>query len=260
MTKSVHLQLFPNVLQISSNELLLNKMDTIRAICNVALSIRKENNIRVRLPLSSLTIYSKVSVDLTDLTDIIQDELNVKTIVFSSDFHNVAEEFTTVNMKLCGAKYGKDLKNIVTAVNQGNYTINETKTELKIGEITLTAEEFTTGLRLKTTSANTRIVNNNLVIELNTTLTEELQQEGIVRDIIRSVQEIRKELNLNLSDEIYLQIQSESEYITTIISQSHFLDEINSQTLAKSLKPSSAAQVFQQTINDHPVTIAIAKA
>ena len=122
---SVHLQDFPDVSFIVEDQNLVSKMDLVRRICSTALSIRDHKNLRVRLPLSSLSIIGTNSSLLQDFKEIIADEVNVKEVITKDDFTEFAELKLQINFKKIGAKFKEKVKEINEELIQEIYYIKD---------------------------------------------------------------------------------------------------------------------------------------
>ncbi|MFM6972042.1 MAG: DUF5915 domain-containing protein, partial [Alphaproteobacteria bacterium] len=107
---SLHLQDFPDISFLPNDHKLIEEMDLVRNICSSVLSIRDHKNLRVRLPLSSLTIIGKNSEKFTKYFEIISEEVNVKKIDLASDINQYAEYKLQLNFKKIGAKFGAKIK------------------------------------------------------------------------------------------------------------------------------------------------------
>lgn len=233
---SVHLQNFPDVSEITFDNELVNEMDLVKEVCSTALFLRDRENLRVRLPLNYIKIIGKdIATDLEKYKDIIADEINVKNVIFEDNIETIADYILEVNLKLLGAKYGEKLKDIMKAVKENKWKKIEDG-KIEIADIILDNNEYTIKLSPKNKNAKNLqpLSNNRALIELDFTMTPELELEGIARDIVRMIQQDRKDANLNLSDRINLSIKTGSATIIKAIKLNS--DYISAQTLAVELK------------------------
>ena len=118
---SIHLQDFPNVDFIDCEAQLINDMDLVRSICSTALAIRDNKNLRVRLPLQSLTIIGKDAQRILPFSEIIAEEVNIKEIKIVEEISQFAENKLQINFKKIGAKFGSKIKEITNAIKEGNW-------------------------------------------------------------------------------------------------------------------------------------------
>lgn len=232
---SVHLQTFPTITNIDIDEDLVNEMDLVKEICSVALFLRDKKNLRVRLPLNEVKIIGKDVANIEKYKNIIADEINVKNVVFKEDISDLATFVVEVDLKKLGAKYGEKLKDIIKDVKENKWKdLNDGKIEIA-GNV-LEKDEYTIKLKPKDKN-NTNIQalsNNKAIIELDTKITQELELEGIARDLVRTIQQNRKDANLDISDRIKLSIKVSSPIIIKAINNNE--NYIKNQTLAKNLQ------------------------
>ncbi|MDA0901826.1 MAG: DUF5915 domain-containing protein [Proteobacteria bacterium] len=242
MTKknlSIHLQNFPDVSFIKDEKQLVADMDLIQNICSTALFIRDQQNLRVRLPLNKLTIIGNVNPTIAEHKAIIADEVNVKNIEISDKLTEFADLRLQINFKKVGARFGQKMKEIAAASKQGNWTksLDETSNLAQIeicGELLKEADdEFEIKLVPKDQTNTAALPSNDCVVQLDTQITEELRAEGIARDVIRYVQEKRKQAGFDISDKIIISLN-----VTQAVAQAvnAHKDLIAENTLAEDVK------------------------
>jgi isoleucyl-tRNA synthetase len=207
---SVHLQDFPDLSLIKSEEALVNDMDMVRDICSAALFIRDKKNLRVRLPLNKLTIIGKNSRSMNDYKDIIADEVNVKNIEIIDEIGDLAELKLQINFKKVGAKFGAKMKEISNAAKDGNWKkiINNGVETIEVAGEILDHDDFEIKLITKDPESIVPLPSNDCLVKLDIVVTKELEMEGVARDIIRTIQQNRKDANLNISDRIKIKLFS----------------------------------------------------
>lgn len=231
---SIHLQNYPDVSNISVDTDLVNEMDLVKEICSVALFLRDKENLRVRLPLNQIKIISNNIENLKKYQDIIADEINVKNVVFEEDIDKIATYILQVDLKKLGAKYGEKLKDIMKAVKDNKWKkLDDEKVE--VAGIILENGEFSIKLKSKKETKNIQALSNNkALVELDLTITPELELEGLARDLVRIIQQDRKDANLELSDRIQLSFKTASAILIKAIENN--AEYIKNQTLSKELK------------------------
>lgn len=247
MTKSVHLQAFPDVSAIDSADVLVQAMDRVRDICTAAFAVRDQENIRTRQPLGTLTVYGAEVQPLEPFADIIADELNVKQVLFSQALEKVAEHKLQVNFPVVGKRLGAEMKAIMPAVKQGNWTRNEDGL-LQVAGQELTPEEYTLLLEPKGVEGAQAISTQDMMVVLDLELTADLKAEGLVRDVVRMVQQARKAADLVVSDRIDLAITGPQEVEQAV---QQFGDYLQEQTLATRLHigaPQTESHLFEETL------------
>ena len=234
---SVHLQDFPNLGFAKDNPELVNNIDLVRSVCSAALSIRDDKNLRVRLPLNKLSVIGKNAAKILEFKDIIADEVNVKNIEIEENLEDLADLKLAINFKKIGAKMGPKIKEIMTASKAGNWQKND-KGEIEIAGIILTGDDFSLKLTPKNLGdknvATQALSDNSHLISLDINVTKELRDEGAARDIVRLIQQTRKDADLDVTNRIELFIGSENESIGEIISD--FDNYIKEQVLADKIE------------------------
>ncbi len=261
-TISVHLQNFPDTSFFDDDQELVTNMDLVRAICSTALSIRDNKNLRVRLPLQELKIIGKIAPKILPFKEIIAEEVNVKNIAIEEKIEGIAELKLQINFKKIGAKYGAKVKEITDAARKGEWKKHSEK-EIEIAGVKLVDDEFE--IKLMTNNQNDKkfvimaLPSNDCLVSLDVEITQELAQEGIARDVVRAVQQSRKDAGLNVSDHIMLHISSDNEQILQVVEK--FSDYIATQVLANKIKVSrqiaNAKFSFTSKIDDGDLTIGI---
>lgn len=257
---SVHLQNFPDVSFIDENKQLVADMDIIRDICTTILFIRDQKTLRVRLPLNKVTIFNyqdqnksiKSIKDNQSYQDLIKDEVNVKNVeivTISDEDKDVAQLKLQINFKKVGAKLGSKMKEIAKEVAQGNWQkIEENGQEkVKIKDVTLENDEFEIKLIARDKQSSATLSSNDCVVTLDINVTQELEEEGIARDIIRTIQQNRKEANFDVSDRINISFYSESEKIINVIKS--FDQNIKEQTLTNNILVADKSDSLNKTKN-----------
>lgn len=198
--ESVHLEYvtLPNKYLISSE---LNRdMELASNFVSLGLSLRSRKNIRVRQPLASVTIPTELS---HYYEEIIKNELNVKSVKFENP-ENLAKKICKPDARKIGPKFGKDVQKIIIAAKNGDFTENADGS-IQVGEFRLESGEFT--IEYTAMEGVTDIEGGyGTVISMDTNLTEKLLLEGYARDIIRQIQDMRKEANYQVTDQISLHI------------------------------------------------------
>ncbi len=220
--ESVHLEEFPTPSTIDQD--LIDAMDQIREICSAGLSLREKFDLRTRLPLNSLTFASKKSVSIKPYLNLIKEELNVKEIILLDSVEAVADYKLELKSRQLGPKLGAEFKNVLAAAKTGSWTKNQDGTVTVLGKI-IEADDFSLALTPKIEGA---CALQDAVVYLDTKITPELEAEGYTRDLVRFIQQARKDAGLHVSDYIDLAVSSEQ--------FSPFRDYIKEQVLARELR------------------------
>ncbi len=238
---SVHLTDFPVVAEEHIDALLEERMQLAQKISSMVLSLRKNKNIRVRQPLNKIMIpmsddHFTKQLDL--VKNLILAEVNVKEIEYLQDSAGFLVKKIKPNFKKLGPKYGKLMKKIAAKVNAfGQDEINTIDNEGKLlinidgNEIDVLLDD----VEILTEDIPGWVVSTlgTLTVALDITITEELEQEGMAREIINRIQNLRKNKGFEVTDKIKLEIRSD-EKINMAIKNNY--SYICSETLAKSLE------------------------
>jgi isoleucyl-tRNA synthetase len=262
---SVHLQDFPDVSFLSEETKLVSDMDMVRAVCSVALSIRDNRNLRVRLPLKSLTVIGKNAAQILPFAEIIAEEVNVKSVEIKEEIGDLAEVKLQINFKKIGAKFGAKIKEITEAAKKGEWKKTSEK-EIEIAGIKLADDEFEIKLTTKNQDekkfAIMALPTNDCLIQLDVEITKDLEDEGIARDIIRAVQQNRKDADLNISDHINLKFFSSKPRILEVaksfekyIAEQVLADSISCEQSAEAVK--TAKSSFENKLDDGDLVVGI---
>ncbi len=235
---SVHLEDWPDVTGWPSDDALAETMDLTRNVCSAALSLRKARQLRVRLPLASLTVAHEAAPALSEFADIIKDEVNVKGLVLSGDPATLGEFQLTVNPRVLGPRLGKQVQEVIRAVKAGQWTqqgdvVTAAGVELRPGEyeLKLTAADPDSTMALP---------GSNGLIALDAVVTPALVAEGTARDVVRVIQQARRDAGLDVSDRITLVIGADGPVADAVRAHAAF---IAGETLATGLTVVPATEV-----------------
>ncbi len=215
---SVHLADWPEEKKLTKTELaMLEKTRVLRNVVSLGMTIRSENKVKVRLPLRSATIAMPSSVlHAKDFSDedrsLLAQELNVKEIAFSDDPGSLGERTVSVNARLVGARLGKKVQEVIVAGKRGEFTENADGTLTILGE-TFTAEEAP--LRYMGAEGRGVAAAGGVIVSLDTQTDPALLLEGDARELIRHIQQQRKDAGLSVQDRIVIQVTGNDELMAT---------------------------------------------
>ncbi|MDR0572068.1 MAG: DUF5915 domain-containing protein, partial [Rickettsiales bacterium] len=214
-----------------ANRELIDFMDKVRAICSVALSIRDKNNLRVRLPLKKMTIISAETENIKKFSSIILEEINLKSLDFSTNIEDFGEKKLILNFSKIGTRAGNKMQSIIAASKNNKWTFDENN-KLRVEDFELNDNEYSISW-VPSQDDVFVIPNQDILIKLDLEITKDLEQEGMARDIIRIIQQCRKLAKLDVSDRVELSLWTADSFMRDAISLHR--DYIQYQTLANKL-------------------------
>jgi len=236
--ESVHLQDYPKYDKKLVDEKIEERMDLVRSLISLGRNAREEARIKVRQPINKVIIDKKVEGIITDLKVLINEELNVKEIEFTEDLKEYMTFEIKPNFKVCGPVFGSNIKLLVSSLSNlsqeeiislGNN--NEVSIEVNNEKYTLTKEMVDIRINSKE-GFNASNEGNNFIV-LDTTLTKELINEGIARELISKVQQLRKNKDFEITDRITIYYEKNKEFEEAI---ENFIETIKNETLATEIK------------------------
>ena len=232
--KSVHLTDYPKVNNKLIDEHIEERMDLVRNLISIGRYVREEAKIKVRQPLSEALLDGKNKDLIADLVPLIAEELNIKKVAFVDDLNKYMNITVKPNFKVVGKVFGSLIKEFQTKLE--NLDVKDI-TSLQKGdtiklEIGNEEKEITADMvEIRITSKegfNVGMENNNFII-LDTTLTEDLILEGIAREMISKVQQLRKNKDFNVEDRITLYYKGDKDIEECV---SKFNEYIKAETLS----------------------------
>ena len=247
--RSVHLEGYPNADEFPADNDLVAAMDQVRTVSSVALSLRKTNGFRVRLPLATLTVVTKDAAALQPFAEIIADELNVKAVNLVELSLDSTTEFgvikrLNVNARAAGPRIGKSVQEAIQAAKAGDWS--DVDGSVVAGGIALVEGEYTIDLVANLSDGADEKASTDLIgilpsggfLILDSAVTPELAAEGLARDVIRGVQQARKDADFDVSDRISLRLTAAADVLSAIAIHAEL---VKSETLSLELSTTEAA-------------------
>lgn len=239
-SESLHLQPFPQF-DIEIDQLLVDSMEKVREACSAALNIRHNAAIRVRQPLKSVTFVGLGVTNLSEeMQQLVLDEINVKEWINLDK--NLIPEYGNFKLQLqlpiIGKRIPESVKNIIPKAKNGDWELRDGV--LYVGDIQLENNEYTLKLEPKDSGLNncTAIDSNDGLVVLDLEIDDKLKLEGIARDIVRFIQQTRKDLGFEITDKINTEIiTNEKIILDTINCWNKFISE---QTLSHKIVTSDS--------------------
>ena len=199
--RSVHLADWPEASELPANPDLVAAMDDVRTVCSTVLSLRKAQNLRVRLPLPEVTVAAPDAERLRPFLGLIADEVNVKKVDLTDDVDVHGRFEIAVNARAAGPRLGKSVQTVIKAVKAGDWTENADGVVVAAG-IELLPEEYTQKLVAAEPDSTAALPDGAGLVVLDSAVTEELEAEGWAKDRIRQLQDARRAAGLDVSDRI----------------------------------------------------------
>jgi isoleucyl-tRNA synthetase len=237
--RSVHLTDWPDVAQLPLDDDLVEAMDRVREVCSAGSSLRKAGGLRVRLPLSKLSVIADDAQGLLPFAELIKDELNVRDLELADlEAGGVAYGVTQVlqvNARSAGPRLGKDVQTAIKASKTGEWSVAENGT-VTSGGIALQEGEYTLRTMLaeadRQDQKSVAMLPRGGFVILDTTVSPELAAEGLARDVVRAVQQARRDAGLEVSDRISLQLAGDETVREAVAA---YTELIKKETLATNL-------------------------
>ncbi|HEX3648170.1 MAG TPA: class I tRNA ligase family protein, partial [Pseudonocardiaceae bacterium] len=226
--RSVHLADWPVADTLPGNDALVSVMDEVRRVCSAALSLRKANKLRVRLPLARLVVAAPDADRLADFVELIADEVNVKQVELTTDVAAHGHFELVVNARACGPRLGADTQKVIRAVKAGEWSTTASGAVVAAG-IELLDGEYERKLVATDPGATAELPGGSGLVVLDTAVTDELAAEGVARDVVRAVQQARRDAGLDVSDRITVTLALDDAVGAAVRTHEGFL---RSETLA----------------------------
>ena len=257
---SVHLSDFPVCNEELIDLKLEEKMDLVRDLISIGRNVREESKIKVRQPISEILLDKKKEEVIGELTSLIKEELNVKEVIYTDDLSTYMNFMVKPNFKEVGKIFGKNIKEFSDKLLElSNEDINKLENnesiKMSIDNTTYDITKDMVDIRISSKEGfKAMVVGNNFVI-LNTVITKELENEGLARETISKVQQLRKTMNFDITDRINMYIDATSEYKENI---KDYLDMIKDETLTINVYDKDGIE-DKVNINDYEVGFVLEK-
>ena len=258
--KSVHLADYPKFDKTKVAPQIEKRMDLVRDLISLGRNAREEAKIKVRQPISEVILDGKNKRTISDLVDLIKEELNVKEVRFENNLAEYINFIVKPNFKEVGKVLGPKIK-----LFQEELTKLDSKTKLALKDekeitIKLDGEDFVVTpsmveIRVESKEGFNASYEGNNFIVLNTTLTKELVNEGLARETVSKIQQIRKNNGFDIADRVKVYYEASDEYTNSI---KDFIDFIKDETLALEFNTKSGLK-DEYDINEYKVKFKVDK-
>jgi isoleucyl-tRNA synthetase len=250
---SVHLADYPLADEGSIDKALEEKMELVRTLVSLGRGAREEAKVKVRQPLQDVIVDGSHKEQIGELTELIKEELNVKNVVYKDDLSEYMNYNLKTDFKVAGPKLGKKVKLLGKALAQADTDaviakLNKNENvSLEVDGDTLEISPDFVEVRIEAKAGFNVQMDNNVFAILNTTLTQELKDEGYAREIISKIQQMRKQKDFEVMDRINIEISGCDEVISAVES---YMEFIKQETLADSVAIVEK-ELTTQNINGH---------
>ncbi len=264
--ESVHLAKFPTADDSLINKTLEERMQLAQDISSMTLALRKKENIKVRQPLTQIMVpilAANEQENIEAVKDLIMNEVNVKAINFVTDASGILVKRIKPDFKKLGPKCGKNMKTVAQMLTEftqeqigeleknGQYSLDVAGASVLVekSDVEILSEDIPGWL-----VAN----NGQITIALDVTITDELKEEGIAREFVNRIQNIRKSSGFEITDKILVEIEKKAEINVAV---EHFAQYIASQVLANEVKlVDSISGATELDFDDYKVNVKVVKA
>lgn len=270
--RSVHLTDWPEADDLPADDDLVAAMGTVRSVCSSALALRKAEGLRVRLPLTSLTVVVDGASGLEPYADLVTSEVNVAELRLldladagEQDFG--VERRLTVNARAAGPRLGKDVQQAIRGAKSGDWSVADDGT-VTAGGLALVEGEYVLETVVSQDGGGSRAVGvlpGGGFVVLDTEVTPELAATGLANDVVRVVQQARRDAGLQVSDRIRLTVTGSGPVWEAVVAHQHLL---MTETLAQAVGASGTLDdlapgdgVVEATVGDgEPVRVRVERA
>ncbi|MCI7300563.1 MAG: isoleucine--tRNA ligase [Clostridiales Family XIII bacterium] len=256
--ESVHIAYFPKADESLMDAKVEERMDLVRDLVGLGRGTREKERIKVRQPLGEILVDGKYESLIGDLTPLIMEELNVKRVVFEKELDKFMNYSLKPNFKVAGPMLGKNIKAFGGALAKADAASVVAEMEAK-GRITLDlngeATEITADMvdtKISAKEGFAVAMENNVFTILDTTLTKELIDEGLARELVSKVQQLRKQHDFEMMDNIKITIDADEAVAAAVKSYKEY---IMNETLAVEMEAGSGLQEYD--LNGHKTGIGV---
>ncbi len=260
--RSVHLTDWPDADAFVVDDALVDAMDQVREVCSAGSALRKAAALRVRLPLPLLEVAVPDPAALSGFEDVVARELNVREVRFvAADSEEAAAHGLTsrltVHARVAGPRLGKDVQQAIKGSKSGDWSVADDGT-VTSGGIALQEGEFTLE-QVAGASGGTEIavLPRGGFVALDTTVTPELEAEGLARDVVRGVQQARRDAGLSVSDRIVLHVDGVAAVLDAVRTHESL---VAGETLATSVHLGDLAEGTSIDVTGASARVAVARA
>jgi isoleucyl-tRNA synthetase len=229
--RSVHLADWPDADLFPANAGLVEAMNRVQQICSTGSSLRKAANLRVRLPLQELTVVAPGADALGGFAAVVADELNLRSVRLLDAASASPEEFgieqkLVVNARAAGPRLGKNVQQAIKGSKSGDWSVTDSGV-VTAGGLELEPQEYSLETVVAESdggaAAAVAVLPGGGFVVLNTEVTPELEAEGLARDMVRAIQQARKDAGLNVSDRIRTTVAAAQNVVDALLANAELV-------------------------------------
>ena len=259
--ESVHLSYYPESKDALIDDKVEERMDLVRTLVGLGRGVREKERIKVRQPLFEILVDGKYEDLISDMADLIKEELNVKEVVFEKELDKYMNLSLKPNFKVAGPVLGGKIKAFGAAIAKLDPKAavaaldRDGKFAMELDGEELVVEKDMFDVRIAAKEGFAVAMENNVFVILDTTLTAELKSEGLAREIISKIQQLRKQKDFEMTDRICIYCHGDEEFKSAL--QEH-KEYIMNETLALEVKEKDEP-LQEYDLNGHKTGIDVEK-
>ncbi len=254
--ESVHISFMPTADIDRIDVKVEERMDLVRDLVGLGRGAREKERIKVRQPLNSVLIDGKYESLIGDLTPLIMEELNIKSVVFEKDLGSMMDYSLKPNFKVAGPEMGSRIKafgEALTKVEPSLFFSGEPVSMVIAGEAMMITTDMV-DIKISAREGFAVAMEKNVFTILDTTLTADLIDEGLARELVSKVQQLRKQMDFEMMDHIRIHLFADEEVNTALEKHRGY---IMKETLAEEVIVGKELEVFD--VNGHKTGIGVEK-
>ena len=258
--ETVHTAYLPECNEALIDNKVEERMELVRSFVTLGRGAREKERIKVRQPLGEILVDGKYKPLVADLTDLIMEELNVKSVVFADELGEYMNLSLKPNFKLAGPVLGKNIKQFgaeLAKLDAASFVAELDKkgeAQMTVAGETVNVPKDFVDVRISAKDGFAVAMENNIFTILDTVLTPELVKEGLAREVVSKVQQLRKQNDFEMMDRIDIVLDADEDVCEAV---KEFADYIKDETLADTVEFAKAEECFD--INGHKTGICVVR-
>lgn len=256
--ESVHLSFFPKADEALIDEKAEERMDLVRTLVGLGRGTREKERIKVRQPLKEILVDGKYESIIGDLTPLIKEELNIKDVLFESKLDAYMNYSLKPNFKVAGPVLGKNIKAFGAALAQADPAATvaaleaDGKIALDLNGESMEISKDMIDVKISAKEGFAVAMENNVFTILDTTVTLELAEEGLARELVSKVQQMRKQNDYEMMDKIHIYLSADDDVAKAV---EDYREYIMKETLAESIENKEGLE--EVDLNGHKTGLAV---